>query len=172
MTVNRGKKFESVVRASFERVPGVSIDRLHDQTTRYKGSTNICDFIVYKKPYEHYIECKSVHGNTMAIFATDEKHKYGNITNAQWEGLLNKSKINGVSAGVLIWFVDCDITVYYPITALQEIRDCGNKSIRFDTFHPDRIYVCGEKKRVFYDYYMKDFLDDLAWKVKGYESKH
>ena len=44
MAYNYGKKFEDVVREAFEKVPGVSIDRLHDQTTKFKGtSANICD---------------------------------------------------------------------------------------------------------------------------------
>jgi len=43
MAVNRGKDFENVIREVFEKVPGVSIDRLHDQTTGFKGSQNICD---------------------------------------------------------------------------------------------------------------------------------
>lgn len=43
MSTNRGKQFENVVRQAFEKVPGVSIDRLHDQTTGFKGSQNICD---------------------------------------------------------------------------------------------------------------------------------
>lgn len=43
MTYSYGKRFEDVVREAFEKVPGVSIDRLHDQTTGFKGSSNICD---------------------------------------------------------------------------------------------------------------------------------
>ena len=43
MSFNRGKQFEKVIKEAFERVPGVSIDRLHDQTTGYVGSSNICD---------------------------------------------------------------------------------------------------------------------------------
>ena len=65
MNINRGKDFEAVVKDCFLTVPGVSIDRLHDQMTGFKGSTNICDFIVYKEPYEYYFECKAVHGNTL-----------------------------------------------------------------------------------------------------------
>ena len=41
--VNRGKRFESVIKESFERVDGVSIDRLHDQTNGFVGSSNISD---------------------------------------------------------------------------------------------------------------------------------
>lgn len=43
MSPNRGKQFENVIREAFERVPNVSIDRLHDQTNGFKGSQNICD---------------------------------------------------------------------------------------------------------------------------------
>lgn len=43
MAVNRGKKFENVIREAFEKVPNVSVDRLHDQTNGFKGSQNICD---------------------------------------------------------------------------------------------------------------------------------
>lgn len=165
MAVNRGKKFEEVVKECFNKVPGVSIDRIHDQTTHYKGSTNICDFIVYKKPYEYYIECKSVHGNTIPIYSPEERKKYGAITNRQWEGMLEKSKIEGVTAGVIIWFTDHDTTVYYPIATLEDIRNSGKKSIRYDYFHPERIYLCGEKKRVFFDYDMNDLLKQLEWRM-------
>ena len=40
---NRGKQFESMVKESFERVEGVSIDRLHDLTNGFSGSSNISD---------------------------------------------------------------------------------------------------------------------------------
>ena len=170
MATNRGKKFESIIREAFEKVDGVSIDRIHDQTTRYKGSTNICDFIVYKKPYEYYIECKSVHGNTLSIYGNDEKHKYGNITNRQWEGLLEKSKIQGVRAGVICWFVDKDVTTYIPIQALKIIRDeIGDKSVSWsaalvvsDKGHKiELVELDGKKKRVFFEYDMNKFFEEV-----------
>ena len=164
MAQNRGKQFEEVVRQCFERVPGVSIDRLHDQTTGFKGSQNICDFIVYKKPYEYYFECKTIHGNTLSIHGNDPKHKYGNITNRQWEGLLEKSKIKGVKAGVICWWVDRDITLFIPIKTLNIWRtQTSVKSVRFDIYQKDFdvIVIHGTKKRVFFDYDMKDFLRRL-----------
>lgn len=167
MAKNRGKQFEEVIREAFEKVPGVSIDRLHDQTNGFKGSQNICDFIVYKKPYEYYFECKSVHGNTLSIHGTDEKHKYGNITNTQWEGLLEKSKIKGVFAGVICWWVDKDKTMFLPIQILNDLRyNYDYKSYRFDWFHwnglQKTIEINGKKKRVFFDYDMGGFLDELS----------
>ena len=149
--VNRGKKFETVIREAFAKVPNVSIDRLHDQTNGFRGSQNICDFIVYKEPYEYYIECKSVHGNTLP---------FSNITETQWNGLLEKSKIEGVFAGIICWWVDKDITKFIPIQMIQRMKDEGGKSIRYDVVASNGYYVTeikGKKKRIFFDYSMEDF---------------
>lgn len=159
MSVNRGKQFEDVIRKAFEKVDGVSIDRLHDQTTGYKGtSANICDFIVYKEPYEYYIECKSVHGNTLP---------FRNITDTQWNGLLEKSRIEGVFAGILCWWVDRDKTVFIPIQELLLMRTVGMKSLPWDAIDDydgdtKMVEIKGKKKRVFFDYDMEGFLDEVA----------
>lgn len=173
MAKNRGKKFEDVVRASFEKVPGVSIDRIPDQTMHHKGACNICDFIVYKKPYEYYIECKSVHGNILSIYSNPKPDKkgelhgfYGNITDTQWKGLLEKSKIPGVIAGVICWWVDKDVTLFIPIKALEIRYQLGYKSVRYDSYYTDPLYlpdvirIDGKKKRVFFDYDMDQFLKE------------
>ena len=164
MTVNRGKQFESVIREAFEKVPNVSIDRLHDQTNGYKGSQNICDFIVYREPYEYYFECKSVHGASLP---------FSNVTETQWNGLLEKSKIDGVFAGVICWWIDKDVTRFLPIDLLNWCQTCQNmKSVRYDyePFDPRTIIVPsfsfieikGKKKRVFFDYDMEEFLNAIS----------
>ena len=158
MPPNYGKEFEGVVRKAFEKVPNVSIDRLHDQTTGWKGSSNICDFIVYREPYEYYFECKSVHGNTLP---------FSNITETQWEGLLEKSKIEGVFAGVICWWIDKDVTKFIPIQLLQYMKECDKlKSYRYEFggYLPKQytaIEIKGKKKRVFFNYDMEKFLNDL-----------
>ena len=169
MAVNRGKQFEEVVRQAFEAVEGVSVDRLHDQTTGYIGSSNICDFIVYKKPYEYYIECKSVHGNTLSIHSVPKPNKhgvlhglYGSITDTQWEGLLAKTKIKGVVAGILCWWVDTDVTKFLPIQELAEMRSWGMKSVHYNMMAGYKVE--GQKKRVFYDYDMLKLLKRLESK--------
>lgn len=176
MAVNRGKQFEDIVKESFERVHNVSIDRLHDQTTGFKGSTNICDFIVYQKPFQYYIECKSIHGNTLSIHSIPKKDKngvlhgfFGNITDTQWEGLLEKSKIYGCVAGIMCWWVDKDVTLFIDIRLLQLLREGGYKSIRYDLDDSLVISVPGTKKRVFFDYDMKYFLDRMEI---AYAGKH
>lgn len=147
MSVNRGKQFEQIIKEAFEKVPHVSVDRLHDQTTGYRGSSNICDFIVYKYPYQFYIECKTVHGNTLP---------FSNITDTQWKGLFEKSKINGVMAGVICWWVDKDVTKFISIGTLEYEKSIkGAKSVRYDI--PCAVELTGKKKRVFFDYSMEEF---------------
>lgn len=153
MGQNRGKQFEHVVYKAFEKTLNVSIDRLHDQTTGFIGSSNISDFIVYRKPYEYYLECKSVHGNTLP---------FNNITDTQWQGLLQKSQIKGVYAGILCWWVDKDVTRYIPIQTLQIMKDIEMKSVRYDFENDKIITVQGKKKKVFFEYDMEGLLDEIS----------
>lgn len=149
MGENRGKQFEQVIRCDFEG-DGFCIDRLYDQTNGFKGSQNICDFVVFRQPNIMYLECKSCHGNTFPL---------SNITQTQWNGLLEKELYCGVYAGVMIWWIDKDITKFLPIYNLQMLADSGAKSIRFDT--DLGIEVPGKKKRVFFEYDMEKFWEEL-----------
>ena len=169
MAQNRGKQFEEVVREAFEKLPYVSIDRLHDQTNGFRGSQNICDFIVYREPYEYYIECKSVHGNTLSIHSNDKTGRgevYGNITKRQWEGLSKKARIHGVFAGVICWWIDKDITRYIPIEVLNYLKCDGYKSVRYDYESICIVDIHGKKKRVFFDYDMEVFLNEVSNRKK------
>lgn len=152
MAENRGKKFERVIKEAFKKVPSVSIDRLHDQMNGFRGSQNICDFIVYKEPYEYYFECKSVHGNTLP---------FANITDTQWNGLLEKSHIEGVFAGIICWWIDKDITRFIPIQYLETMRKQDYKSVRYD-MHYRTIQLIGKKKRIFFDYNMGELLNEIS----------
>ena len=167
--VNRGKDFEGQVHDGFLQIPGVSIDRLPDPMAGYAGIKNICDFIVYNKPNLYYIECKSCYGNTMSIHSNDPKKKYGNITNNQWEGLLDKSTKPGVYAGVLVWFIDHDETFWIDIRLLQMWRDLGHKSISYyaDWALEHGAYnlwtrIEGEKRRVLFDYDFIPFFKEIG----------
>lgn len=155
MSSSRGKHFEQVVREGFERVQGVSIDRVPDQTSGYKGSTNICDFVVYKYPRLYYIECKSIIGKTFPL---------SNLRPNQYDGLVRKSDIKGVCAGVLIWWVTYGVTRYVPIEAIEAMRKCGKKSISYDW---DYSYgyrlpkIEGSKQRVYFRYDMNSFFNNV-----------
>lgn len=152
--VNRGKQFEDQVRIGFERVPDTSVDRLIDPQNGYAGVRNICDFIVYHYPHEYYIECKSCYGNTLP---------FSNITTNQWQGLLEKSKYAGVVAGVVVWFIDHDITMFIPIKTLERMRQEGAKSVNVkhqENLNYEHYIVPGNKKRVLFDYDFTRFLGE------------
>jgi len=157
MSQSRGKKFEYQIREDFEKVTNVSVDRIPDQTMRYKGAVNVSDLIVYKEPYEYYVECKSVQGASLP---------FTNIKDGQWEGLVEKSKIQGVLAGILVWFVDKDVTLFIPIQVLQELKNVDKKSVRFDIADSRVITLIGKKKRTFFSYDMCDFFEQAERVVR------
>ena len=153
MAVNYGKKFEAVIRSCLERIDDVSLDRIPDQTNFYKGSQNICDFIVYKQPYEYYFECKSIHGNTFPLV---------NLTDTQYFGLLEKHKKPGVFAGVIVWWIDRDVTRFIPVHVIKNLRQADRKSIRFDDEEYEYVNIPGKKKRIFFDYDMEVTLNAIS----------
>ena len=153
MAINRGKQFENVIKEAFERVPDTSVVRLHDQTNGFIGSANPCDFLIYRRPYLYAIECKSVHGNTLPL---------SNISKFQWQSLADMSKVKGVIAGVICWWIDRDVTTFISIQELILCKLNEYKSVRFDhdPFTTDGfIDIPGNKKRVFFDYNMNKFFD-------------
>ena len=151
MKKNRGKDFEQVIKKAFASVPNVSVDRIPDQMSQYKGSTNICDFIVYRKPYQYYIECKCVYGNTFPL---------SRISQAQAEGLLKKAEIDGVKAGVIVWWIDKDVTRYIPIWQIECIKQNGYKSIHWNTAC-ESVWLQGKKSRVYFSYDMEQFFKEV-----------
>lgn len=157
MAVNRGKQFEEQIRKAFEKVPHTTVTRLIDPQNGYAGVRNICDFIIYHYPYQYFIECKSVHGNTFP---------FSNITQNQWDGLLEMSKTDGVIAGVIVWFIDHDETYFLSIELLNKLRNEGRKSVHY---YPDWTayvpncenlwsHIVGKKKQVLFDYDVTDFI--------------
>lgn len=150
---NKGKKFEDVIKESFLKVPDVSIDRLRDAPKKLKNVDNPSDFIVYKKPHEIYVECKSHKGNTLPFSCIREE---------QIKGMLNKALIPGVIAGIIVWYIDRDITVWLSIDVIVTLMEFGYKSINIKDLDkiPHKI-VPGKKKRIYFDYDMNKFLEDL-----------
>lgn len=159
MAINRGKQFENLLKEQFEKIPNISIDRLYDVTTGYKNQNNPCDFIVYKDGTLNYFECKAIHGNTLNF----KSH----IRENQWDKLLKKSCIPGVNAGIICWFIDKDATYFIDIFKLYTLKESGEKS--FNVTNPDHVNsifvnkVEGTKKRVFFEYDLKQLLEDLSY---------
>jgi penicillin-binding protein-related factor A (putative recombinase) len=157
MAVSRGKDFETEFKAALSQVPEISIDRFPDPSAGYAGIHNICDFGVYLHPYEYYFECKAIRKNTLNFNS--------HITEDQWNGLMEKSQKYGVCAGVCVWFIDHDITVFVPIQQLHEMSLTGQKSLNVKQIISNEVqYVAlpGRKKRVKFEYVGQKFMEDLA----------
>lgn len=158
--VSKGKKFEEEFRKAIENLQGVKIERLPDQVSKFKGSTNPSDFIAYKYPRMYYFECKTTSVSSLS---------FENIT--QWEDLLERSRINGIVAGVVIWFYNKDTTIFVDIRLLECMRQEGYKSISYDCHWAGDEKVknwssfwcalIGKKRQVYFDYDMEDFFKDL-----------
>lgn len=160
MRVSRGKDFENEIRKAFSQHGNISLDRFPDPMAGYAGIRNICDFGVYKYPNKYYFECKAFSGNTLNF-------KSG-ITKDQWEGLLDKAPIPGVMAGIVIWFIEHDITVFVPIQELKRIRDAGAKSLNIKDITENKVdfvEVPGKKKRIMFTY-------DAALFIKNMNNKN
>lgn len=148
MTVNRGKQFEEQIKAGFERVPQTSIMRLIDPQNGYAGVRNICDFVVYHYPHMYYVECKSVHGR---------RFPFANLTDNQYNGLSAAARINGLCAGVMLWYVDYDKTFWVPIQFIEERVAQEDKSIPYDDPALQEFEVKAHKRRLLFDYDFSEF---------------
>lgn len=158
MKVNRGKDLEAQFKEQVEKIEGVSVDRLPDPTMGFLGVRNIADFAIYYYPFQYYIECKAFSGNTLNFAA--------GISANQWAGMEEKSKIKGTMAGILAWFIDYDRTVFVPIQTLVKRKNVFKaKSLNIKdlkTGKVEYIEMEGEKKRVFFNYNMEKFMEQLT----------
>lgn len=119
MATSRGKDFEGYVKRDLEKIEGVDVIRLYDPVGGYSNVKNICDFIVYKKPYMLCLECKSTNENTL---------NYAEIS--QYTALVNQLPFDGVKPGVLIWYIKHK-QVYWVSAEYMKIQreECNKKSI-------------------------------------------
>ena len=69
---------------------------------------------------------------------------------------------NGVIAGFIIWFIDHDLTVWVSIDMIKTLIWFDRKSLNIkDLQYIPHLVVPGRKKRVYFEYDMKQFLEDL-----------
>lgn len=147
MSENLGKRFESLIKESFERE--CYILRLYDTTNGYKNVANPCDFIVYDNPNMFMLECKSCHKASLPI---------SDISDNQRISLVEASK-HGIIAGYLIWFIDKDRTVFISAEDLETyLITTGRKSLEWqeDKYSFD---IVGIKRRKFFEYDIHQFLE-------------
>lgn len=163
---NLGKEFELRIKNSLDRPDlNFDIERLPDPLGGYVGMRNICDYNGYKFPFHYYLECKSKYGNTLNF--------KGDITNDQWEGLTEKSKIYGNLCGVCIWFIDYDRTLFVNIEELNRLRfELNKKSLNIkdvydNVLDKDKYFdINGKKAKTYFNYDSEYFINSLETQAK------
>ena len=143
--MNKGKEFEKIFKTQLQE-DGVFIQRIPD-IMDFRSINNIADFYAYSFPYMYLFECKTTAGASLP---------FANISETQWNGLFGASKYNGVICGIPTWYYDKDVTKFYTIKELVSMRANGYKSVRFDS--DIGIEIKGTKRKVYFDYNMKQFI--------------
>lgn len=123
--INDGKPFEERVANNLKNF-GIDYQRLHDQMTGLKGSTNPCDFIAYLYPNLYYIECKSC--------AADDFDMLNMITEYQWVELEKKDMVPGTRAGYLIWMAKYSRLFWISAFAAVHYYKSGEKHLIIPDF--------------------------------------
>lgn len=116
-----GKKAEEKIRIWLNRPEeGYSFDRIPDQLTGFYGSSNICDFILFKSPHQYYIESKAT---------WHDRFDFSMLTDIQHDGLLKKSKIENVYGVVIVLFATYKRAFWIDIKDIFEAESNGIKSL-------------------------------------------
>lgn len=121
MSEELGKKAEKKLKEWLDRPDdGYSLDRIKDQMTGFYGSKNICDFTLFKSPYEYYIESKATYA---------DRFDFSQISDYQYESLLKKSKIHNVFGVVIVLFASYQRAFMFNIADIAKAKSKGIKSL-------------------------------------------
>ena len=88
--------------------------------TGFWGSTNICDFILYKFPYMYYLESKAT---------WEDRFNFSMLTEKQHDGLLEKSKIEGVFSYVVVLFATYKRAFLIDIKDIKKLEEKDKHSL-------------------------------------------
>lgn len=119
---DRGKEAEKKIRTWLDRPEdGYSFDRIPDQMNGFYGGRNICDFTCFKSPYMYYIESKETEKDNFA---------FRMITETQYNGLLEKSKIDNCFGLVIVLFTWYKRAFIFRIEDIDRYQEStGKKSL-------------------------------------------
>ena len=120
-----GKKAEAKIKEWLDKPQeGYCIDRIYDQMTGFYGSRNISDFTFFKAPNYYYIESKATY---------EDRFEFNKISDFQYNGLLQKSKIQGVYGLVIVLFATYQRAFIFnikDIDMLQREKDKHSLNIK------------------------------------------
>lgn len=134
MPDNLGKKWEELFKRDFlKSLPGSTIDRIYDPVGKFKGVSNICDFIGFKYPNIFYLECKSCKSNTFNFAKLTQYKKL----KEKWDEHVYGSRI-----GVVLWFIENEKVFYIPFTTIVKMKEVdGKKSVNCKKSQSEGYYI-------------------------------
>ena len=143
---SKGKEFEKKFEEDFlTTFPKAFVMRIKDQMSGYKNaSQNLCDYICFNNGFLYCVECKSIEKQNTFPFQNLK----------QFEKLSEQKNIEGVSAGVVIWFIKHKKVCWVPIDEFIRLKNEGYKSINVKMIDDGnfKVYNLESKpKRVFLD---------------------
>ena len=119
MNDNLGKKAETKIKEWLDK-PDIDFNRIPDQMTGLYGSKNICDFDLYISPNKWYIESKATWG---------DRFDFSMISEFQFNHMIDKSKIPGVSAVIIALFASHQRAFVFPIQEIARLMSASTKSL-------------------------------------------
>ena len=155
-----GKKAEQKIKEWLDRPKdGYSFDRIPDQMSGMYGSSNICDFALFKSPNQYYIESKATY---------EDRFDFAQITDNQRTKLLEKSQIKHVFGLVIVLFATYKRAFVLDIQDVQKMIDSGKKSINIKKIeswpiHFPEIRTIENKRKIFLDYAgeIEDYIKEM-----------
>lgn len=141
---NRGKEFEQHFAKDWKKCfPKTFILRLKDDTSGYYGTgKNPCDFLCFPKSKLYMLETKSHY---------DNRFPFSDFS--QYDTLIKYKDCKNVEIGLIVWFIDFDKILYFPLDSITQMMNDGLKSINLRKIDELNKYyhieVPSIKKRVF-----------------------
>lgn len=160
MATTAGKRAENKIKEWLNRPEdGYCFDRIPDQLGGYYGSANVSDFLCFKSPYMFYIESKETQSDNFA---------FGRLSDIQYYGMLEKSKVENVFGIVIILFSEHHRAFIFKIqdidnyVRVQEKKSVNIKKIDSWTIPYVEIPTVPSRK-IMWDY--KGELDELVLQI-------
>lgn len=155
-----GKKAEQKIKEWLDRPKdGYSFDRIPDQMSGMYGSSNICDFVLFKSPNQYYIESKATY---------EDRFDFAQITDNQRTKLLEKSQIKHVFGLVIVLFATYKRAFVLDIQDVQKMIDSGKKSINIKKIESwpvqfREIRTIENKRKILLDYAgeIEDYIKEM-----------
>ena len=116
-----GKKAEKKIQEWLDRPEeGYCFDRIPDQVSGFYGSSNICDFTLFKHPNFYYIESKAT---------WEDRFDFSMISEYQYTHMLEKSKIEGVTCYIVVLYASHQKAFLLDIRDIDTAKSNGIKSL-------------------------------------------